>query len=89
MNIHVYDTHVHTQSGEYLHFDVLVNDQNVPHVERYANAYLSSLGIEKGAVKQGRCQFCHSEIATPEVQAQIIKQGYCILPLRIDTSLPG
>ena len=28
MNVHIYDTHIRTTSGLYLHFDVLVNDQN-------------------------------------------------------------
>ena len=38
MQIHVYDTHVHTTSGQYIHFDVLVSNENVKQVGQYAEA---------------------------------------------------
>lgn len=85
MNIHVYDTHVHThvhtQAGEYIHFDVLVNGENVEHVKKFADQYLASLGVKSEQVKQGRCNFCHSEIANPEVRDDIAKQGHSIIRL--------
>lgn len=81
MNIHVYDTHVYTKSGEHIHFDVLVNDANVSHIKKYADNYLASLGVKSEQIKQGRCNFCHSEIANPEVRANIESQGYSIIRL--------
>jgi len=81
MKIHVYDTHVHTEAGEYIHFDVLVNDENVNHVKKYASDYLISLGIKSEHIKQGRCNFCHSEIANPEVIENIISHGHSIIRL--------
>lgn len=81
MHVHIYDTHVTTRSGEYLHFDVLVDDANVPHVTRFAEAYLKSLGIIDSQISQSRCNFCHSEIANPEVQLAIKNQGHSILVL--------
>jgi len=81
MNIHIYDTHVHTDSGEYVHFDVLVNDENINNVKQYAESYLASLGISIDNISQNRCDFCHSEIASPEVQQNILEQGYSIIQL--------
>jgi len=81
MKIHVYDTHVHTSNGDYVHFDVLVNDENVNQVSQYAKNYLASLGIQGENIKQSRCNFCHSEIANPEVQQNIALQGYSIIRL--------
>ena len=81
MKIHVYDTHVYTTSGEHLHFDVLVNDGNVKRVKQYAEGYLASLGIRGEHIQQSRCNFCHSEIANPEVQNNIASQGHSIIRL--------
>jgi hypothetical protein len=81
MNIHIYDTHVHTASGEYVHFDVLVNDENIVQVKQYAEKYLASLGIPIDNISQSRCNFCHSEIANPEVQQNILMQGHSIIRL--------
>ena len=81
MKIHVYDTHVHTSTGDYVHFDVLVNDDNVSQVKQYAENYLASLGIQGENIEQSRCNFCHSEIANPEVQKNIVTQGHSIIRL--------
>lgn len=81
MKIHVYDTHVHTNAGNYVHFDVLVNDENVNNVKKFAQDYLSSLGIQTENIEQSRCNFCHSEMANPEVQQNIATHGHSILRL--------
>lgn len=81
MNIHIYDTHVRTVSGEYIHFDVLVNDENINQVKQYAESYLASLGISIDNISQSRCNFCHSEVANPETQQNILVQGYSIIRL--------
>ncbi|KGJ91680.1 DUF2024 family protein [Colwellia psychrerythraea] len=81
MQIHIYDTHVHTASGQYIHFDVLVNSDNVNQVDRYAKQYLASLGIQIDSIKQSRCNFCHSEAANPEVQNNITNHGHSIIRL--------
>lgn len=78
MKIHIYDTHVHTTSGQYIHFDVLVSDKNIKQVDRYAKQYLESLGVTVDNIKQIRCDFCHSEMANPEVQSNIVNHGYSI-----------
>ena len=83
MNVHVYDTHVTTEDGRYLHFDVLVDDANVKNVGDYIQKYLKSLHVEQSKISSNRCNFCHSEIANPEVQQDIADQGHSILPLHI------
>ncbi len=79
MKIHVYDTHVNTSSGEYIHFDVLVNDENVNNVVKFVESYLAKLGVSIEHIKQSRCDFCHSEMANPEVKEHIKRHGHSIL----------
>ena len=81
MQIHVYDTHVYTTAGQYIHFDVLVSNENVKQVGQYAEQYLASLGVKVDNIKQSRCNFCHSEIANPEVQQNIVNHGHSIIRL--------
>jgi hypothetical protein len=81
MQIHVFDTHVMTTSGQYIHFDVLVNDENVKQVGQYAEQYLASLGIKAESIKQSRCNFCHSELANLDVQDNISSKGHSIIRL--------
>jgi hypothetical protein len=81
MLVHIYDTHVTSNTGQYVHFDVLVNDANVVNVQKYAAHYLANLGIEVKHVAQSRCNFCHSEVANKNVQSDIENQGYSIIRL--------
>ena len=81
MKIHVYDTHVDTSLGEHIHFDVLVNDENISNVKKFADNYLVSLGVKPEQIKQDRCNFCHSEMANPEVEENIRNYGHSILRL--------
>lgn len=81
MKVHVYDTHIHTLAGEYIHFDVLVNDEGISQVKKYAERYLVRLGIQVDNIKQSRCNFCHSEIANPEVQNNLLTEGHSIIRL--------
>ena len=81
MKIDVFDTHVYTKSGQYIHFDVLVNKDNIENVDQYAKQYLAGLGVKIDNIKQSNCNFCHSEIANAEVQGNIASQGYSIIVL--------
>ncbi|WP_394391115.1 DUF2024 family protein [Shewanella woodyi] len=83
MQVHVFDTHVTTLAKQYVHFDVLVDDKNKDRVKEYAKVYLDSLGINVESISQSRCDFCHSEMANPEVIASIEQHGFCIIPLKI------
>ena len=66
-----------TTAGQYIHFDVLVSNENVKQVGQY----LASLGVKVDNIKQSRCNFCHSEIANPEVQQNIANHGHSIIRL--------
>ncbi|MGE8498798.1 MAG: DUF2024 family protein [Pseudomonas sp.] len=81
MNVNVFDTHVRTGDGRYLHFDVLTDNRDVDQAGVYAAEWLTSRGIQAADISQSRCQFCHSEFASPAVAEAIEKQGYFILPL--------
>jgi Domain of unknown function (DUF2024) len=81
MQIHVFDTHVMTESGQYIHFDVLVDNENIKQVELYAKQYLETLGVKIDNIKQSRCNFCHSELADLAVQDSIASQGHSIIRL--------
>ncbi|MFT5757435.1 MAG: hypothetical protein ACI9LM_002169 [Alteromonadaceae bacterium] len=81
MNVHVYDTHVRTTTGSYLHFDVFVDDLHKKKVKKFAQDHLAKLGITPDELELNSCQFCHNEIANPEIRAVIERQGHYILQL--------
>ncbi len=82
MNVQVFDTHVTTTSGHYLHFDVLVTPERAGNAKLYAQLFLQQQGFNSDDIKQQSCDFCHNEIATPAVIAAIENQGYYILKLQ-------
>lgn len=82
MNVKVFDTHVRTVAGGYLHFDVLIEGHDQARAARHARAWLTSRGMQDADVAQSLCLFCHSEPARPEVAAAIARQGYFIVPLQ-------
>ncbi|MGE7957928.1 DUF2024 family protein [Pseudomonas sp. NPDC089530] len=82
MNVKVFDTHVRTTAGHYLHFDVLTETDDAARARQYAFAWLSSLGIQESDISQNECRFCHSRIGDPQVAQSIARQGYFILPLQ-------
>lgn len=82
MNIQVFDTHVTTSDGRYVHFDVLVQPQDAERACAFAGQFLASRGISADQIRQQSCQFCHSEIGTPDVIAAIQAQQFAIIPLQ-------
>ncbi len=79
MNVQVFDTHVKTTNGHYLHFDVLVTPEHAAKAKLYAQQFLLQQGYASEDVQQQSyasedvqqqsCDFCHNEIAHPS--------GYC------------
>ncbi|PIW61776.1 DUF2024 family protein [Shewanella sp. CG12_big_fil_rev_8_21_14_0_65_47_15] len=82
MKVQVFDTHVKTQAGHYLHFDVLVEPKNAAQANFYAQRFLQQQGIDAADIQQQSCNFCHNEIATPEVMAAIDADEHFILKLQ-------
>jgi hypothetical protein len=82
MKVHVYDTHIRTSKGNYYHFDVLVSDETMHQAIEFAQKYIKKLGLSEAEIKQNNCDFCHSEMANPDVQNEILKNGYYIIPMQ-------
>jgi len=82
MSIKVFDTHVRTKDGRYLHFDVLIENNDPALAKTYARRFLDEQGIQDEDIAQDRCQFCHVEPNNPQVAAAISQQGYFILKLQ-------
>ncbi|MBL8547736.1 MAG: DUF2024 family protein [Hyphomonadaceae bacterium] len=82
MKIDVYDTYATSKAGKTMHFDVfLPSGGNKETALRYAHAFLESIGEAAGALKSERCNFCHSEQAHPDIEAEIAKSGHYILQM--------
>ncbi|MCK7226325.1 DUF2024 family protein [Enterobacter asburiae] len=82
MEAHVFDTHVQTRDGRYLHFDVLISRKDDVLALRYAREWLARNGIHEPEIAQNRCQFCHSELASQEMVSTMSVQGYFIIPMQ-------
>jgi Domain of unknown function (DUF2024) len=82
MKIDVFDTYVFVNSGQVLHFDVLVQSGTAKEEALiYAENYLSSVGVERAQLKSMRCDFCHTEAANEEVLKAISIYKHYILPM--------
>jgi hypothetical protein len=81
MHIDVYDTHVTTEQGKYLHFDILVEKDNAENIKDYAKNWLESMGHSAQDFDQSRCNYCHSEIAKQEVIDMIKQEKFYVICL--------
>ncbi|MET1080710.1 MAG: DUF2024 family protein [Pseudomonas sp.] len=82
MKVQVFDTHVHTRDGRYLHFDVLTEADDSNQAGQLAHVWLAEQGLLDADIVQSQCQFCHGTPATPAIANAIAAQGYCIIPLQ-------
>ncbi|TED47230.1 DUF2024 family protein [Pseudomonas aeruginosa] len=60
MEVKIFDTHVRTRDGRYLHFDVLVTEELGARAGEYARRWLAGRGIDEADISQGHCSYCHS-----------------------------
>lgn len=81
MFVKVFDTHVHTKHGRYLHFDVLT-DREADAANAFARQFLISKGYQDEDISQSQCLFCHSEPANPQVAKAISEDGFFIITLQ-------
>jgi hypothetical protein len=80
MKIDVYDTYAKTANGSIVHFDVfLKSGEHKDKALEYAASFLDEIGESTGSITLERCNFCHSEIANPEVIEAVELSGYFIL----------
>jgi len=83
MKVAVWDTYVTREDGKRMHFDILVPDSMTDEdtIYNYGKAFLNDKPFKTGDLTSRECQFCHIEQATPDVVAQIEKQGYAIVEM--------
>ena len=82
MQCKVYDSYVTKRDGSVMHFDIIVplpaNDEEII---LFGKEYLKSVGEGGQKITTKECQFCHIEMASPEVERNIHQQGYYILAM--------
>lgn len=82
MKIDVYDTYATLSKGTKVHFDVfLETGQPKGKALEIAKLFLEELGETASNITVDQCDFCHKEIANPDVKKQIEIQGFYILKM--------
>lgn len=82
MKIEVYDSYANTVDGRTIHFDVFVKSSTNPDVAlRRGKEWLASIGENPAGLEQSRCNYCHTEVANPEVQCSVEVEGFFILQM--------
>lgn len=82
MKIDVYDSFATSPTRGVMHFDVFVESGSSPELaHQYGQRWLESIGESAASLSQSRCNFCHSEMANPEVKTTIQAQRYFILQM--------
>lgn len=80
MKVDVYDTYATGGDGSTVHFDVLVPNGTAPtQAFEFACHWLAAVGLSSAELKQSRCNFCHTENASPRVIIDIENDGYHII----------
>jgi hypothetical protein len=82
MTINVYDTRVRTHDGRYLHFDVLIDRNDLEFAQSCARRFLAEQGIEDRDITLNDCCFCHVEPSNPKIVEAIFRQGFFTLKLQ-------
>ncbi|MEQ1789682.1 MAG: DUF2024 family protein [Rickettsiales bacterium] len=82
MKIDVYDTYATSKNGKTIHFDVfLPNGESKENAVKFARNFLKEIGESVDALKQERCNFCHSQSASEEIEKVIAESGHFILQM--------
>lgn len=83
MKIAVFDTYVHRPDGLRMHFDILVDDRSkdISTVLSHGRRYLASKGLVPEALTAHECSFCHTETGHPQIEAEILKEGFAIIEM--------
>jgi hypothetical protein len=82
MKVKIFDTHVRTRDGRYLHFDVVTAGGDDAQASQIASDWLAAQGLAADDIQQSQCLYCHSEIAAEPVVQAIAQQGYSIITLQ-------
>ena len=83
MQVAVWDTYVTKKDGTIMHFDIIVpaviKDPVI--IYGYGQKYLLSKGQENRLLNSKECKFCHEEITKPQIEDEIISNGYYIIEM--------
>lgn len=82
MSIAVFDTYVFKNTGERMHFDILVPEgleENL--VYEYGKVYLKSKGLEGLDLSAKECRFCHIEHPDEKLEQVIERNGFAIIEM--------
>lgn len=83
MQCSVYDTYVTKQDSKEMHFDIIVlNDTSFEEVIAFGKKYLKNVGQGDQKLVAQKCNFCHIEEASAEIENSIRLQGYYILAMQ-------
>lgn len=83
MRISVYDTYVQRPDGRRMHFDILVPSEVTDRetILRFGHTYLAAKGLQPAELKPEKCNYCHMESASPEVEQEITESGFAIIEM--------
>lgn len=88
----VWDTYVQRKDGSVMHFDIIVPAQvkDQKKIFEYGRQYAKTKGVPDAPINTARCQFCHLETTTADIDKAISYQGYAILEMEdIPKELPS
>ncbi|QMU55474.1 MAG: DUF2024 family protein [Nitrosopumilus sp.] len=78
MDFHVFDTHVKAQDGHTIHFDVIMDKNEIEKAISFAKEWLKSIGEESSIVTTKECKFCHTQSVPEDMEIEIMTDGYSI-----------
>lgn len=83
MNISVWDTYVHREDGQVMHFDILVPQElkETSKIFQFGTDYLETKAFKTFQLTSNECQFCHIDKVNQEVENVIISKGYFIIEM--------
>ena len=83
MKVAIWDTYVHREDGNVMHFDILVPDhlKNEKEIFAFGKEYLKTKPFATANLSAKECRFCHMETAPKMVVEEISKKGYYIIEM--------
>ena len=83
MKIAVFDTYIRRPDGRRMHFDILVDDtpKELDTVLKHGKRYLNAKGLPDAELSARECQFCHTEPGHPDIEAEILIEGFAIIEM--------
>ena len=83
MKIAVWDTYVTKKDGTIMHFDIIaphiIKDEQL--IYSFGKEYLKSKNQENQPLTSNECQFCHTELASENMQKAVLSKGYYIIEM--------